>query len=207
MKMKSIYIFAALLCNITFIYAQDTSKITDSPSVKKPYWFVPSYINLQYAGNTGMLSANAGYYLYKDKLYWSFGYGYTPSNQAGRDIHNGIFRLGYKPWSIDIKLQQDFILTPFFVNLTVTKQLNSKYTWSELPNYYPKDYYHQNAVRLHLDFGVSLKHGFKKFELETYYYVTTNDVYVTYVKYYYHDSKLYLHKIFSSAIGLNFIFF
>lgn len=173
---------------------------------KEKKWYIPSYLNMQYAGNMGFLSTCAGYYIYKDKLYLDIGYGYTSSSKAGRDIHNIILRTGYKPFNVYFQIgRKDFVFKPFFANITFTKQIKSDYTWSELPNYYPQNYYHQNAVRIHLDLGLSVQHRFKKFKLEMYYLVTTNDVYITYFNYYYHNHWIHWDKIFTQGLGVNII--
>lgn len=208
MKTKIISILSVLTCININLFPQDTT-INKSVTVReKPHWLVPSYFNVQYAGNIGFMSETAGWYLYEDKVYLDLGYGYAPSSKAGRDIHNGIMRIGYKPWAVDFNvLKQNFTWKPFFVNLTLTKQIKSSYTWQELPNFYPKDYYPQNAFRLHLDLGTSLKHDFGKTKLELYWLVTINDMYVTYFNYYYYHHWIRWHKIFSQAVGMNIILF
>lgn len=193
-------LFAFFLVGTQISYAQnDTIQ-------KAKKWYIPSYLNMQYAGNMGFLSTCAGYYLYKDKLYLDIGYGYTSSSKAGKDIHNIIARVGYKPWNIDFQIRnKEFVFKPFFTNITFTKQIKSDYTWSELPNYYPHNYYHQNAVRIHLDLGLSVQRKFKKIKLEMYYLVTTNDVYITYFNYYYYNHWIHWNKIFTQGLGLNII--
>ncbi len=183
------------------------SVVFSQNSTENRKWYIPSYINVQYAGNLGMFSTSAGYFLYKDKLFLDIGYGYTPSSKAGIDIHNALIRFGYKPWKTELKFfNKEFFFRPFYFDLDITKQLNSRYTWSELPNYYPKKYYHQNAVRMHFDMGLSLQHNFSRYKLELYYLVTTNDVYLTYFNYYYHNHWLHFDKIFTQGLGFNFAF-
>lgn len=191
---------------IVVLFGNKISYAQNDTTQKVKKWYMPSYLNMQYAGNMGFLSTCAGYYLYKDKLYLDLGYGYTASSKAGRDIHNVIARVGYKPWNIDFQIKgREFAFKPFFTNITFTKQIKSDYTWSELPNYYPNGYYHQNAVRIHLDLGLSVQRKFKKFKFEMYYLVTTNDVYITYFNYYYYNHWIHWNKIFTQGLGVNII--
>ena len=209
MKPRNTNVFLSLLFAATTVFSQDiTDKSETSAERQKPYWFVPSYLNMQYAGNTGFLSACAGYKLYKDKLFFDFGYGYTPSSKSGTDIHNLIARINYRPWRKNFALSDyNFSFNPFTVGLAVTRQIKSDYTWDKLPNYYPEGYYHQNAVRLHLNLGLNLNCNFNKTKFDIYWQVTSNDVYFSYIAYYCHDNWIHWHKIFSQTIGINFYLF
>ena len=196
------FLMPLMLCFNSADCQTDTLK-ADFTSEKSHPWYVPSYVGLQYAGNTGFLSACAGFNLYKEKLFCDLGYGYTPSDKAGTDIHNIILRLDYRPWRWDFNiLHKDFSFNPFTVSLAVTKQIHSDYTWGKLPNYYPKGYYHQNEVRTHLNLGVNLSFKIKKTKIDTYWQVTTSDVYLSYYNYYYHDNWIRWHKIFSQLTGM-----
>jgi hypothetical protein len=174
---------------------------------EKQHWYIPDYVNNQYAGNIGFFSVGLGYYILpKYRLYADFVYGYTPSNKSSIDIHDFVLRIGIKPYSIKMTGYIDW--RPIFINLAVSKLLNSSSTWENLPNYYPKDYYPQNAFRYHLDIGTSAKYNINnKLGIELYSLSTTNDLYLRYYNHYYRSGHLHLHDIFSAAIGINIIFY
>jgi hypothetical protein len=192
---------------ISLIALINNDSFSQKPINEKPHWYIPDYANIQYAGNIGFFSSGIGYYIIpKYRVYADIIYGYTPSDKSSIDIHNIVLRIGYKPFNIPIS--KDIDLRPIFINIAVSKLINSNSTWEKLPNYFPDGYYPQNAFRFHFDFGISAKYNFKnKLGLEFYFLSTTNDLYLNYNKHYYRNGKIHFNDIFSAALGGNVIFY
>lgn len=176
-------------------------------SQEKSRGIVPDYINMQFAGNIGSVSAGAGYYLNPKKSLNLEGiYGYSPAYRTGRAIHNIVLRINYKPfcWHLNEKLQ----FKPF-VSYALSKQIaDNDRTFGRLPKNFPEGYYAPNAFRMHFDVGVSL---YKMFDprkrgkgISFYVATTTNEMYV---QYYFNSREVKLGDIFSLTVGLNYFLF
>jgi hypothetical protein len=174
---------------------------------EKSRGIIPDYINLQFAGNIGALSAGAGYYLNPAKsLLLDAIYGYSPAYRTGKAIHNIVIRTNYQPVNFDIS--NALTLKPF-TSFAVSLQIaDSDRTFKLLPKNFPEGYYAPNAFRLHFDFGISMHKKFapeKRIRgMEFYLATTTNEMYVTY---FINSREVGLGDIFSLTLGIKLILF
>lgn len=174
---------------------------------EKSRGIIPDYINLQFAGNIGALSAGAGYYLNPAKsLALDAIYGFSPAYRTGKAIHNVVIRLNYSPINLDLN---DALSLKPFASFAISRQIaDSDRTFERLPKNFPEGYYAPNAFRLHFDFGLSLQKKFapeKRIRgMEFYLATTTNEMYVTY---FINSREVGLGDIFSLTIGIKLILF
>lgn len=174
---------------------------------EKSRGIIPDYINLQFAGNIGALSAGAGYYLNPaNSLALDAIYGFSPAYRTGKAIHNIVVRLNYSPYNIGLN---DALSLKPFASFAISRQIaDSDRTFERLPKNFPEGYYAPNAFRLHFDLGLSLHKKFapeKRIRgMEFYLATTTNEMYVTY---FINSREVGLGDIFSLTIGIKMILF
>jgi hypothetical protein len=102
----------------------------------------PTYFQLQYAGNLGLLSAGIGRSFLNDKINTYIIYGYLPENIHGVNVHTIALKASYR-----------------FANSTISPVFNLDYytgafilygitsnTYLIYPDYFPDDYYGNNAI-------------------------------------------------------------
>lgn len=195
MNMRTYLLFFFLLIQLAAI------------SQEKSRGIIPDYVNLQFAGNIGSVSAGAGYYLNpKRSLNLEGIYGYAPAYRTGRAIHNTVLRIKYEPYQM--KMSEALRLKPFF-SFAVSKQIaDNDRTFSRLPKNFPEGYYAPNAFRMHFDLGISL---YKQFDpdrrrkgIAFYVATTTNEMYV---QYFINSREVKLGDIFSLTFGFNYFLF
>ncbi|HPE43829.1 MAG TPA: hypothetical protein PKV88_07085 [Bacteroidales bacterium] len=174
---------------------------------EKSRGIIPDYINLQFAGNIGALSAGAGYYLNPaNSLALDAIYGFSPAYRTGKAIHNIVVRLNYSPYNIGLN---DALNLKPFASLAISRQIaDGDRTFERLPKNFPEGYYAPNAFRLHFDLGLSLHKKFAPEKrvrgMEFYLATTTNEMYVTY---FINSREVGLGDIFSLTLGIKMILF
>ena len=174
---------------------------------EKSRGIIPDYINMQFAGNIGALSAGAGYYLNPaNNLALDAIYGFSPAYRTGKAIHNIVVRLNYSPFNLGLN---DALNIKPFTSFAVSRQIaDEDRTFERLPKNFPEGYYAPNAFRLHFDLGLSLHKSFAPEKhirgMEFYLTTTTNEMYIAY---FVNSSEVNLGDIFSLSLGIRLILF
>ena len=173
---------------------------------QEKHWISPDFVQLQYAGSIGYLSAGAGYDVFKNKWRLSFNFGHVPQSRGG--VMN-IFstRLMWVPKVY--QLSEKTTLTPYDIGLMISYHLGSDFRsrWPE--HRYPENYYWwQTSFRFHLNWqpGVTFKlreHTMFK-AVTPYLDVNTNELYL--VSYIQNRHALSFHDIIRLGIGARFRF-
>ncbi len=145
MLKRSIFSIIITLSFSSQLFAQET------------FWekMIPDYVNLQYAGSIGFLSAGAGYDLFHEKAALSAHIGYVPESLGG-ELTIVAVKFQYKPWKFKVK--DRVIIYPFnpvfFPSYTLGQNFDFKF---EKPQYREGYYFWSSALRIHLGVGAEAK--------------------------------------------------
>lgn len=140
----------------------------------------PDYINLQYGGSIGYVSAGVGYHFLGEKTSLSFNYGFVPSSKGG-PLNILTPKFDYKPFNIHFG--KNVVWKPInpglFISYTLGRNFDKKFD----PDQYPEGYYWwSTALKIHLGFSTEVKIlGSQKSAIKAvslYAETNTNDLYL-----------------------------
>jgi hypothetical protein len=146
-------------------------------------WAVPDFGVIQYAGSIGVMSAGAGYDVFKSRGRFSTHYGTIPKPMGG-PLNVLAVKLLYEPVSLVVDKQTNVHPVDFGIMASYHYGHDFEERW---PEQHGKGYYWWNpALRVHLVVESSITHEFPKdhrLNAATFYYeVNTNELYlVSYV--------------------------
>jgi hypothetical protein len=173
----------------------------------KPKTWVPSTGHFQFAGFMGMFSAGAGYHYMNKRLNTSLLYGYVPQSYSTRSIHtlalkNTIAIVNGSRFLKSSVTVQPVVYGGFTVNCEI-----SRHSFFTLPDYYPKGYYHNQAVHLTFFTGIRTHILIGKEKrmvqaIEPFAEIGTLDTYL----WYYVSGGIHADDILRLALGVNFFF-
>jgi hypothetical protein len=158
-------------------------------------YLIPKTVQLQYAGDMGLVSIGAGYTFMQDKGAVNFIYGYLPEWVNGVEVNTiavkGTFQL--LPITINSKLT-----TSTYVGTAVLRCFAHN-TYVNFPSYFPHKYYFTNALHVSIILGQNFKFKrLKNFSVFT--EISTLDYYM----YYYLKNKhLDFQDIWNISFGIS----
>lgn len=173
-------------------------------STRSRRWYLPDYVPLQFAGNTGLVSAGLGYTASNGWYELNLLYGYAPKSVAGTYVHTITAKNNFTFGRF--ALQNNESLIPY-IGLGISVDVGGN-AFFKMPSHYPESYY-DFPKNLHaIGFaGLKLQHLsandnslFRGIEL--YAEAGTIDVYVWYKI---NSDQIKLREIFSLALGVNFL--
>ncbi len=189
------YILLMIFCSMAFLQALAGQ---NEKNEKQPV-LLPDYVQLQFAGGKGLLSAWAGYHLGKNnKLDFAIGYGYAPAALTQRDVHKLLLQLNHAIyiWNSRIGSWQAF------AGLGGSFKLNrNEMMFVRLPEQFPSGYYAPNAIRAHIDLGIrhQLKLENATFQsVDFYVAASSNDIYIYN---YFKSGEFGFNQLFHAGIG------
>jgi hypothetical protein len=122
----------------------------DSVSINKR----PLNIQLQYAGNLGLVSGGIGTTYLKDRLNVYLIYGYLPGSIHGVTVHSFAFKTYYEFAHTHLSNR---LYLDYYIGLSVFYAF-TKNTYLDYPDYYPDDYYSPNAIHATFYLGPKLNY-------------------------------------------------
>ncbi|MRT94398.1 hypothetical protein [Ancylomarina sp. 16SWW S1-10-2] len=150
MVRKFIYtIISFILFSSTLLAVEKNNLAQDS--LRK--WYKPRAAKIQYAGNIGIISIGATYYLVDDWYQLSIMYGMDKHPEHERLLKSIAFKNTFLLTKFHYK---DFVFSPIVglsINIGSTHNVFNK-----LPDYFPDDYYFQNKVHFAPFVGVMVYH-------------------------------------------------
>jgi hypothetical protein len=164
----------------------------------------PHHIQLQYAGNIGMVSAGVGYNVAGDKVHITLMDGFTPASVAGSNIN-----------VVALKGSYDIILIPLlrtkelipYAGLAATFETSGNGVYKKLPDRYSdRKYYKMSAFHANVFAGAKLRMPVgtrQRQRLELYAETGTVD---SYLYYYLKNSSMNFTDMFSMALGMSYHF-
>lgn len=171
-------------------------------TTRTPRWYVPHYVPIQYAGNTGFLSTGAGFASRKQNYYLDLLYGYVPRSIGGVAIHTVSVK-NYFPFG-HFEVGSDRSLVPY-AGLGLSVEVSGHAFFTQ-PSHFPDGYY-QFPKNLHLLAygGVRMQHLFTDDErwlrgVDLYAEAGTVDVYLWYKTM---SRQIKMTNILSLALGVN----
>lgn len=130
-----IWVTVVLVCFIVFpTRAQLSNDIVRSRNI---------YMNMQYAGNVGLVSIGAGTDLWRQKLYLGLIYGYLSEKIHDAEVHTLAIKAHYR------FVAGNLLKEKFRYNLYAGLGINLGFTdntYVGYPDYYPDGYYYTNAI-------------------------------------------------------------
>lgn len=135
---------------IFLVIMLSATQADDSTTVKKR----SHYGGIHFAGNTGLLSVNAGWKFSRFQV--GAGYGYLPEIINGAEVHSIIIKTSYN-FSKGIFNKNARWYTGFNTIYGITHN-----TFVKLPSHYPEKYYAPNAIHFSPFIGLSLPLSFYK---------------------------------------------
>lgn len=195
MRYTASILLCYLLC-ITQTFAQDKRTF--------PNTVLPDYVQLQFAGNIGILSAGIGYDLAHDKIHISILDGFVPQSIAGSNINTIALKNAFDLFTI--RTPHHTRLKPY-AGLTAMFETTGNGFYKKLPErYLDRNYYHYSAFHAAVFAGGALQVPVGKKEgqrLDIYAETGTIDAYVYY---YTNNPRHHLDEIFSIALGVTYHF-
>ena len=79
---KVVLLLVSTVLFFSLVQAQEVSITNMATSGIKP-----TYLQIQFAGNLGLVSAGAGYVTENEKFQYGFNYGYLPESVSGSAVH------------------------------------------------------------------------------------------------------------------------
>lgn len=173
-------------------------------STRQRRWFLPHYIPIQFAGNTGLFSTGAGFSSRHQNYHLDLLYGYVPKSVGGAVIHTVTAKNYFPIGGFQLKRGQTLIL---YLGLGVSLEIGGL-AFFRTPDHLPDGYY-DFPKNLHgLAYGgVRLQ---RLFESETWglrgieFYAETGTVDV-YIWYKMMSREIRVRDIFSLALGMNLL--
>lgn len=132
----SIKIFIMLSAVSTSIYAQ-------KPNCDSNKCFVPKKINIQFAGNIGMLSIGPSWSFANGIIEMTPSFGYAPAKTNGRDIYITTVKFNYSPKLI-FHLTKNTLLKPLAIGAVFSYTFKDKINKGQETENYPDVYYWKN---------------------------------------------------------------
>ena len=160
----------------------------------------PDYLQMQFAGNIGLVSLGVGYNLFKDHLHISFLDGYTPAGIAGIGVNTIAMKASYDLVTLPIANKRAVAYSGLGCNFETT----GRGFYTSLPDRYADGYYKWSAVHATFFLGAKLQVLMKKRtnqRLEFYAETGTVD---SYLYYYATNPGLRITDMFSAAIGFSY---
>jgi hypothetical protein len=108
-----------------------------------------THIQMQYAGNMGLVSIGLGSSLFSEKLTACFIYGYLPGNINDVTVHTLALKTTYS--YINISINKKSNINGYFGASLIRGFTRN--TFAQLPDYYPEGYYSANAFHVALFTG------------------------------------------------------
>ncbi|MGD2033447.1 MAG: hypothetical protein PVF73_00205 [Bacteroidales bacterium] len=121
-------------------------KATDSTE----YTEKPFNIQIQYAGNLGLISVGAGKNYLRNALNLHFIYGYLPKAMNGSSVHTLAVKAAYTLGTTNLG---SGLTLEYYPGLAVLYGI-TRNTYTRYPNYFPEGYYNSNAFHLSLFSGI-----------------------------------------------------
>lgn len=116
-------------------------------------WYVPDHAAAQLAGNTGFVSAGAGYAVARERLLADVLFGWVPESVGGLDIFSLTAKLGWAPWRLE---RGEWALRPLVAGAQLTYTFGGQYFLVQ-PDRYPEHYYPRpTALQLGFTIGGAL---------------------------------------------------
>lgn len=194
---KHILLLSSLVLSFVCAFGSD-----DSTRMRR--WYLPHYVPVQFAGNTGFFSTGAGFTSRHQNYHLDLLYGYVPRSVAGMSVHT-VTAKNYFPFG-RFMLNRNEALIPY-IGLGVSLEV-SGIAFFEMPGHFPDSYYDfpKNLHALAYG-GVRLQHLFDDEVgwlrgMELYAEAGTVDVYIWYKTM---AREIGLREIFSLALGVNFL--
>lgn len=195
--MKKLLLFLLLLP--AWGYAQPPDQEENG---KRPRRWLPSYLNAQFAGSIGFVSAGPGYSFARDRLSLGLLYGYVPASQGGDYINTLNLKLSGDIMSF--RLGNRLKLVPYAALLVSVETSGNSII--KLPERYPDGYYLPTGIHLLGALGGSLRMPLgqqKKGHVSFYAETGTVD---SYVYYYLRNSVQSFTELFSASLGVTYHF-
>ncbi len=146
-------VLALLLAVLAAAPESETSKETeDTHEEGAPFW-VPSHVQMQFAGNIGLLSAGPGWSILDRRVQLSVLLGHVPEF-AGGPLTGVAGKLSL--WPFEIELGEGFYTRPLQLGMLMHYTFGEKY-FVETPERYPEGYYdYPTALRTAAFAGASV---------------------------------------------------
>lgn len=164
----------------------------------------PHHVQLQYAGNIGMVSAGIGYNLANDKIHVTLMDGFTPASIAGNNINVVALKGSYDIVSLPVLRTRSIVP---YAGLATTFETSGNGVYKKLPERYTdRKYYQMSAFHLNVFAGAKLQlpvGARDRQRLELYAETGTVD---SYIYYYFKNSALDFTDMFSMALGVSYHF-
>jgi hypothetical protein len=109
----------------------------------------PTIVQLQYAGNMGLVSAGIGKSFFNERLSACFIYGYLPKHTNGVTVHTLALKTYYTPIRKSIGKRSS---VEGYCGASIIRGI-AKNTYVKYPSHYPDDYYQPNAYHIALFTG------------------------------------------------------
>ncbi len=133
------------LITISLIFINTIYISANSGFTKK---LIPDHVNIQFAGNIGLISAGTGYKLFNEIWQTDILLGYVPESVAEADIFTIAWKNNFRLIKYQIKNKTLSLNTAFSVNLETG---NNSYLVPSKK--FPKDYYGTNSLTYGLYLG------------------------------------------------------
>lgn len=180
--------------SLFFISFYSHANVIDSVFTKDKW--IPDAINLQFAGNIGMLSTGIRYNSPNEKWQGSLMYGFVPRNHADKAIHAFTLKGNYIP--LKKQLNHETKLDLIKIGLWYNYALGKEY-FRKLPDYYDSGYYYfPTAVNIGLTIGSEVK--YKK--LGFYYELGTTDK--TVINFAKSPNSIDFYELWNLGIGITY---
>lgn len=200
--MKMLMKLILLLAMLSFAACDGFAQLSDSARSRKQY--LPDFVQVQFAGNIGFLSAGMGYSTRTRNYQVSLIYGYVPKSIARTYIHTIALKNTFPITRFALNDHQ--ILVPY-LGLGASFELSGN-SFFRQPAHFPKDYYDfpknihalvyagAKAQRLFEDPFVGVR------GLEFYVEAGSIDLYIWYKTM---SRQMKLHQVFTLAAGVNLL--
>jgi hypothetical protein len=111
--------------------------------VRTVKWYIPTSLQIQYAGNIGMISAGPSWTIFNNNAALVFSMGYVPGRLASSDIYIAALKAIYTPpLVINIKMIK---LKPLALGAVCSYTFGDKFSKYQNTKLYSSDYYWWNT--------------------------------------------------------------
>ena len=151
MVQRLIYIIISFIFFSSTLVAAEKKDLTKD-NLKRE-WYIPRAVKIQFAGNIGIMSVGATYYLVDDWYQLSIMYGMARHPEHERVLKSVAFKNTFLITKFHYK---DFVISPIAglsINIGSTHNVFAK-----LPDYFPDNYYFQNKVHFAPFVGMMIYH-------------------------------------------------
>ena len=123
----------------------------------------PLNIQVQYAGNLGLISVGAGKSYFHDKLSFLIIYGYLPKIINGTNVHTFALKTSCK---LAVTKVNSNLNMSYYTGITALYGI-ARNTYLDYPDYFPDGYYNANAIHASFFFGSRLNFNLIHLKLNT----------------------------------------